>query len=169
MVNHPSNSLEHRRSEGFTLIELMVVIAVVAVVATIAAPSFRSYILLQQLKNTGYDMVSSLMRARSEAMTQNVSVNVTPNDGVNWQSGWKVATATATLSQYAAFSGLTVACKTGGAAVATCPAITYNSYGRVAAPTSPPTIQISIPGNANIRCVSLDLSGLPKSAKTACP
>ena len=65
-----------RRNHGFTLIELMVVIAVVAVILTLAAPSFYGFILKQRLKSITAQLVTDLQFARSEAAARNSPVRV---------------------------------------------------------------------------------------------
>jgi len=64
------------RTRGFTLIELMVVIAVVGVILTLAAPSFSSLILMQRLKGINAQVVTDLQYARSEAVARGVPVYV---------------------------------------------------------------------------------------------
>ena len=59
-----------RTQRGFTLIELMVVVAVLAIIATLAAPSFRDFILMQRLKSINAQLVTDLQYARSEAATR---------------------------------------------------------------------------------------------------
>ena len=65
-----------RRNHGFTLIELMVVIAVVAVILTLAAPSFYGFILKQRLRSITAQLVTDLQFARSEAAARNTPVRV---------------------------------------------------------------------------------------------
>lgn len=61
---------------GFTLIELMIVVAVVAVILTLAAPSFRDMILMQRLKGINAQLVSDLAFARGEAISRGSFVRV---------------------------------------------------------------------------------------------
>lgn len=68
---HKRNSLR-----GFTLIELMIVVAVVAVILTLAAPSFRDMILMQRLKGINAQLVSDLAFARGEAISRGTFVRV---------------------------------------------------------------------------------------------
>jgi len=64
------------RSAGFTLVELLIVIAVVAVILTLAAPSFRDFILVQRLKGTSAQLSTDFQYARSEAIARSRPVFV---------------------------------------------------------------------------------------------
>ncbi len=64
------------RLRGFTLIELMIVVAVVAVILTLAAPSFRDLILMQRLRGINAQLVTDLSFARSEAISRGTFVQV---------------------------------------------------------------------------------------------
>ena len=64
------------KSQGFTLIELMIVVAVVAVILTLAAPSFRDMILMQRLRGINAQLVTDLAFARSEAISRGAFVRV---------------------------------------------------------------------------------------------
>lgn len=56
-----------RHSEGFTLIELMVVVALVAIIGTLVGPSFQDMILKQRLRGVNAQLVTDLQFARTEA------------------------------------------------------------------------------------------------------
>lgn len=76
---------------GFTLAEMLVVLAIVAILATIALPGFRSLLLHQRLAASGADFVAALNLARSEALRRSQSVRVQPI-GADWDGGWQVQT-----------------------------------------------------------------------------
>jgi len=59
------------RRTGFTLTELLIVIAVAAVLLTVGVPTFRDFILMQRLKGINAQLVTDLQFARSEAAARN--------------------------------------------------------------------------------------------------
>jgi type IV fimbrial biogenesis protein FimT len=63
-------------SAGFTLIELMVVIAIIAIGLGIAAPSVRNLTLNAQMSAQANDLLADLALARTEAIKRNVRVAI---------------------------------------------------------------------------------------------
>lgn len=59
------------RTSGFTLIEMMIVIAVAAVIAAIAIPSFMSMLPGMRLNGAARQVMTDLMAARMDAVKQN--------------------------------------------------------------------------------------------------
>ncbi len=59
-----------RSLRGFTLVELMVVVALAALIAFLAAPSFRDMILMQRLRGASAQFVTDMQFARSEAVAR---------------------------------------------------------------------------------------------------
>lgn len=78
------------KSQGFTLIELMVVIALIAIIAGLAAPDFQRMIARQKLNVTASDLLVSAMQARSEAIKNNRQAIVQPLESTNWNRGWRI-------------------------------------------------------------------------------
>lgn len=152
-------SSPRNRFDGFTLIEMVAVLAVTLVLLALAAPSFRDLMRSQTIKNTSFNLVSSLVRARSEAVTRNADVTVQPVNG-SWLNGWVIALADGTqIGKSDAPSGITIS---GPASV------TFNGNG---APTAVPTPFAVSAGDAladNQRCVRLNLSGRPQLRKGSC-
>jgi type IV fimbrial biogenesis protein FimT len=64
VMNFPSKT-------GFTMIELMIVIAVLVVLLTIAAPTFRSFMAQSRLNGAAREVASDLMAARMQAIKEN--------------------------------------------------------------------------------------------------
>jgi len=76
--------------QGFTLIELMVVLALLAAMLTLAAPNFITFQRNSQLTSSANSFVAALAAARAEAMKRQLRAFVVPSDGSNWQNGWIV-------------------------------------------------------------------------------
>jgi type IV fimbrial biogenesis protein FimT len=159
------SAIKHAR-QGFTLIELMVVITVLAVLLGVGVPSFRALIIKTRLKNASFDVFSSIVAARSEAITRNTTVTITPNSG-DWAKGWVITdTGSNTLKTQDAFTNLTV---TGPAT------LVYSSSGRASASANCGSGKPCISLNAadavasDGRCVTIDLSGRPATTTGVCP
>lgn len=69
-----------RHSAGFTLVELMIVVAILAIIAAIAAPSFRTMIQNNRLTAAVNDVAGALQYARSEAVRRGRDVQVSALD-----------------------------------------------------------------------------------------
>lgn len=72
-----------RKSQGFTLIELMVTIAVLAIVAMMAAPSFGDLIAKRHLDTSIRELSLVLSDARAQATTLRKNVTVKFESGTN--------------------------------------------------------------------------------------
>lgn len=159
MAPHPDG----RRAQGFTLVELLTVIAVMAVVTTLAAPGMRSFGLSQKAKTVSHDLVSDLLVARSEALKRNREVTVEPLEG-GWNEGWAVSVEELRL--------VTRQVEAGSLAFeGPPPLIRFNVWGRIAAPAA--TLRMTLGpadphSDASRRCIDVDPSGYARSTVGAC-
>ena len=158
-----------RLGAGFTLIEILIVVAILAILVTVAAPNMRAFMDAQRVKSPASDLYASLVLARSEAITRNASVDLVPNVA-DWAGGWRVRVqsgGTVLRVQDAYAARLSITSNQAGV-------LTYGGNGRLV--TSAATFRIRVPENpdARMRCVSVDVSGRPNvrtdrdSDQTAC-
>jgi len=152
-----------RAMRGFTLAELMIVVVIFAILAGAALPSYNEFVRNQRVKTASFDLFSSLVQARSEAVTRNTSVTVTPTSTTtSWAPGWEVKVGTTLLRRQDAMPNITITGPT---------SITYNGNGRVtAALTGANGITLTATGGVgtNTRCITVDLSGRPVTKAAAC-
>ena len=148
-------------SRGFTLLELMVVVALLAIISTLAAPSFKDLLASQRVRVTAYNIVADLILARSEALKRGENVSLTPASS-QWTNGWsvKVVSTTEVLgSQGSVGSGVQF--------TASPTSVTFDRNGRT---TVTAVVRFALTdGGSNPRCISLDPAGRPRTASTACP
>ena len=77
------------RSRGFTIVEMLMVVAIIGIFAGLAAPSMADLLASTAVKGAATDLYSSLIIARSEAIKRRTNATVAPV-GADWTSGWTV-------------------------------------------------------------------------------
>lgn len=150
---------------GFSLLELMVVVALVAIFASLAAPSMSNFVAGQRLKTTAYDLATSLLLARSEALKRNQDVTVAPTSStLGWAEGWQVVAnktlGTDTVAVQAAASGIIF----GNSSFPAPASVVYSgSSGRPGAVS-----KFRLSTGATVKCVKVDLAGVTTTVNGEC-
>jgi type IV fimbrial biogenesis protein FimT len=148
-----------RRTTGFTLPELLIVLTVLAVLLAAGMPSFGEFMRNQRVKTASFDLYSTLVHARSEAITRNASVTIAPVSSA-WTNGWTVTDSGGTVIRtMEAVPNVTITGPTN---------VVFRGSGRLNA-ASMPTFELTASGSTVItRCISIDLSGRPTTKAVAC-
>lgn len=73
--------------QGFTLVELMAVMAVIGIVSALAMPSFSSLLEKQRISSRSHELHVFLQAARIEAVTRNRTVSICASENGNGCSG----------------------------------------------------------------------------------
>lgn len=83
-------------TSGFTLVELMIVIALLVIVALIAAPNFTDMIERNRLQSQAEELRSFLVYARGEAVTLRSTITVETDD----EEAWVIERGGTTIRQF---------------------------------------------------------------------
>jgi len=158
-ARHPAGT----SAQGFTIIELMIVVAVLVVLLSLGVPGMTQIIVKTRVKNASFDVYSSILAARSDAISRNKTITLTPSGG-NWASGWTITDSDGnTVKTQDPLSGITV---TGPAT------LVYISTGHLPAGTALADRRFSLTAPdasaSDGRCITIDLSGRPVVATGVC-
>lgn len=148
-----------KRQAGFSLIEIMIVIAITIVLAGVGVPAMQEMVVNQRIKTTTSDLFASILRARSEAIKRNTNISMNPS--TDWSTGWTIPSPTAgepALLTLSTRSSITVAGPTAG--------ITFTSAGRL---TGASNVSFNVSSTKGTpRCITIDLGGRPNVQPHSC-
>ncbi len=80
------------KQKGFSLIEMMVVVAIVGIVASISLPSYQNWIQNSRIKTATESILNGLQKAKAEAIRRNALVRFTLAADGSWLYGCVNAT-----------------------------------------------------------------------------
>lgn len=158
---------------GFTLVEILIVIAIAGILATIAIPSFKGLMERQRVNNASFELFSVLSLARNEAIKRSCDVTVTPKDSWGALTSVDVITDTGcpvgggvTIDSKLAPKGVSIKSSTAAAA-----GITFKRSGRTS--TTDNSLEIDVAGATSptpkALCIRVELSGMPRTREGGCP
>lgn len=151
-----------KRARGFTLPELLATLGITGILVAAAAPSFAHYLSMQKVRNASFDLVATMMFARSEAIKRNASINIVAKDG-EWAKGWSVEQDDGTeLRNYEPHEGVEIS------ALDSLKEITFTNDGRSSNANARITLTKDGLQDVNARCISVDLSGMATAKQGAC-
>lgn len=138
---------------GFTLMEVLMVIAIAAIMATFAVPAMGDLVRNARVRGAGQELRAALVRGRSEAINRNTQVRVVPVDA-DWRNGWIMQTTGGTAIEDASAPLRSVITTPAPAAT-----VVFGIDGRVRAGAQ--TIVVSdAAANIPARCITLKASGV---------
>jgi len=83
--------VSHDRQAGFSLAELLLVMAISAILLAAGVPLLQGLLRSQQITATANDFFASVNLARSEAIPRGARVDLVPaDDAGDWAKGWVV-------------------------------------------------------------------------------
>lgn len=152
-----------RRSRGFTLVEILVVLTILGIMMGLAVPSFKNFVGSQRAKSASYELVTTLLLARSEAIKRNADVTITPSTANTWTSGWSVASGGTTIQAQDEMPNITITPTPNPTAN-----VTFKGTGRPSLPSGSNSLKWQIGSATTTRCVKLDAAGVPSTSTGAC-
>jgi type IV fimbrial biogenesis protein FimT len=144
---------------GFTLPEVLIVVTILGVLLTAGMPQLADFVRQQRVKTASFELFSTLVLARSEAITRNGQVTVAPTGGA-WINGWTVTGPGGTVIRKQE--------PVPAIAITGPNAVVFVESGRLNATVRPQfALTASGPGAVH-RCIRVDLSGRPVSKAASC-
>lgn len=170
------------RPSGFTLTELMIVLAIMAVLLVVAMPNFTRWVASSRLTSQTNELVGDISYARSESATRGARITICAStDGstcasgaTNWAKGRIVfvdtdgdgarQTSETLLRVTPALSGNTTVTLSGFPNAY----IQFRTYGGLN-PSTPGTFELCSSSNPEGRRIAVAATGRPLASRISCP
>ena len=146
-------------STGFSLIELVVVVALAGILLRLAVPPLRGALADQRAKTVAYETMAALNLARSEAIKRNTSVTLTATTATAATSScdgtqlWTLAVGGTTLQSWCVASSVSISAGFAN--------VTFRVDGRASAATTITVCDNPASRRVKQRVITLDASGRP--------
>lgn len=128
------------RPLGFTLIEMLIVIAIIAVATTLGLPSYRTWVQNTQVRNAAESVANGLQKAKAEAVKQNTNIEFViktdPVTNLFTNPPWKIQVPASAVLESSSIEGSKNV--KGTATPTAANTITFNSLGGVGVPPNQP-------------------------------
>jgi type IV fimbrial biogenesis protein FimT len=156
---------------GFSLVELLVVVAILAIISGFGVPAFKTWIADAKTRTVAEALQNGLRIAQTEAIRRGVQVQFVLTDsapnatvtassitGRNWVAQSMLRAAPGTVDQFIQGANLNAVSNTSlvSASDAT---VTFNSLGRVVSPTNAVTYTLSNADGGRHLNLTLSLAG----------
>lgn len=157
---------------GFTLVEIMVVVAIMGILLAVAVPSVRDMMANQRIKSAAFQVITSSIFARSEAIKRGTTVAIKAVSSNDLSTGWCVqlgSTATCSSSSPSTLSLKIEKAQSNVtyAFITTAGPISFNRSGRL---TDIVKVEITDSQLSSLkRCITVDQGGNAKSTVGGCP
>lgn len=149
---------------GLTLVEALVVMSIMTILLAVAMPSFSDFTRDQRIRAAGYDLVSDLLLARSEAIKRGAQVSIV-GAGEEWTNGWAVRVDGGLHAGSIVQQRGVLGAKVGVSGVST---LSFDRNGRLASGGTTQFALVDKASGEQRRCIVIDLSGMPQSRAGAC-